>query len=316
MAACNSPEGESRSVTLIAGASQSPNVEAPGAPSPQIALIMKTLTNPFFIEMERGARQAEKELNIRLRVQTAAQETSIKQQIEIVEQNIQAGIDAIVIAPGDSLELIPVLKKAQDADIAVINIDNRLNPTFSERYGLKDVPFISIDNEQAAYLSAQRISDRISVPTEAVILEGIRGAANAKARKNGAIRAFRENPHITVVATETAHWKIDEGYQVTKALFTRHPSIGAIFCANDMMAFGALNYLRKADRLDVLVASFDALAEAKQAIREGRLLVTIDQQAAQQGYLGVQYAVRALAGEQLPPETLIAATVVDANTLQ
>ncbi len=316
MIGCNGGNDDTDSVALIAGGAKLATVEPLTPSPPEIALIMKTLTNPFFIEMERGARQAEKELNIRLRVQTAAQETSIKQQIEIVEQNIHAGIDAIVIAPGDSLELIPVLKKAQDADIPVINIDNRLNPIFCERFGLKDVPFISVDNEQAAYLSARRIGDQISAPTEAIILEGIRGAANAEARKNGAIRAFRENPHITVVATETAHWKIDEGYQVTKALFTRHPSIGAIFSANDMMALGALNYLREAGRLDVLIASFDALAEAKQAIRAGRLAVTIDQQAAQQGYLGVQYAVRALAGEQLPTETLIAASVVDATTLQ
>ena len=35
----------------------------------------------------------------------------------------ETGVDAIVIAPGDSLELIPVLKKARDAGIEVINID-------------------------------------------------------------------------------------------------------------------------------------------------------------------------------------------------
>ena len=34
----------------------------------QIALVMKTLTNPFFIEMETGARKAEKEFNINLRL--------------------------------------------------------------------------------------------------------------------------------------------------------------------------------------------------------------------------------------------------------
>ncbi len=70
---------------------------------------MKTLTNPFFVEMERGARRAEQELGVNLSVKTAAQETSIEQQIQLVEDLIATNVNAIVIAPGDSQRLIPAL---------------------------------------------------------------------------------------------------------------------------------------------------------------------------------------------------------------
>ena len=120
-------------------------------PPIRVALVMKTLTNPFFIEMERGARDAVDEFNIELIVRTAAQETSIEQQIEIINQLVRDEVDAIVVAPGDSLSLIPVLKNAKDAGIIVINIDNRLDPEFSKSHGLLNVPFISVDNEQGAY---------------------------------------------------------------------------------------------------------------------------------------------------------------------
>ncbi|MCB8942792.1 MAG: sugar ABC transporter substrate-binding protein [Ardenticatenaceae bacterium] len=285
------------------------------ATAPTIALVMKTLTNPFFVEMEKGARQAEAELGIHLIVKTAAQETSIEQQIEIVDELIRQQVDAIVIAPGDSLKLIPVLKKAQDAGIVVINIDNRLDRDYSQSLGLENVPFISVNNQQGAYLSAKYISDMIDTPTKAIIIEGIRDAQNAEDRKAGAIQAFNENTNITLVATETANWKIDESYEVTLNLFAANPDIGAIFCANDMMALGALKYLEESGKSDVLVAAFDALEEAKQAIREGNLAVSIDQQAAQQGYLGIQYAVKALAGESLPPETFVDVLVVNADNV-
>ena len=275
-----------------------------------VALVMKTLTNPFFIEMEKGARRAEQELGIHLVVKTAAQETSIDQQIELVEGLILDAVDAIVIAPGDSTGLIPVLKKARDAGVVVVNIDNRLDPELSAKLGLVDVPFISVDNEQAAYLAATAISEQIDAPTKVAILEGIRGAGNAEDRKRGAQRAFGENPNVTVVAMETAHWKIDEAYAVTKALFARTPDIGALFCANDMMAIGAIKYLTEAGRPNVLVAGFDHLAEAGPLLKAGTLAVTIDQQAAQQGYLGVQYAVKAQAGMKQPTETLIDVQVV------
>ena len=52
-------------------------------------------------------------------------------------------------------------------------------------------------------------------------------------------------------------------------------------------------------------AGFDALTESLAAIDNGSLLCTIEQQPAEQGYLGVQFAVRAHNGETLPEEVLI-----------
>ena len=311
-------DSNDRDPPMAAQQASPPPVAAPSKPTskPIIALVMKTLTNPFFVDMEKGARRAERELGVQLRVKTAAQETSIEQQIQIVEELTAAKVNAIVIAPGDSLDLIPVLKKAQDVGIRVINIDNRLDPVYSARLGLGPIPFISVDNEQGAYKVAKAISERIDRPTQAAIVEGIRGAANAEARKQGALRAFAENPAIRVVASETAHWKIDEGLQVTEKLFSAHPDIGILFCANDMMALGALKYLEVSGKSQVLVVGFDALEQARTAIRDGKLVASIDQQAAQQGYLGVQYAVRALAGETLPAETLIDTGLVTAETLK
>lgn len=280
-----------------------------------IALVMKTLTNPFFLEMEKGARRAEQDLAIKLVVKTAAQETSIQQQIGIIESLIQDKVDAIVIAPGDSVELIPVLKQAQDAGIVVINIDNQLDPDFSDKFGLKRVPFISVNNEIAAYNSAKTLTQKIKSPTKVAILEGIRGAKNAEDRKNGAVRAFQEQPLATLVAMESAHWKIDEGFAVTRQMFVDYPELGAVFCANDMMALGAIQFLQSTGKTDVLVASYDALESAVNAVKEGKLVATVDQQAAEQGYQGILFAHRALSGEVLPEITLIDTRLITSDNV-
>ncbi len=289
---------------LVAAESQ-PGPAEPTASKATVALVMKTLTNPFFVEMEKGARRAEAELGVHLLVKTGAQETSVEQQIAIIEGLIQDKVGAIVIAPADSGELIPVLKKAQDAGIIIINVDNRLDAGLAQKIGLVDVPVITVDNAAGAYLSAKHLSDQIKAPTEVAILEGIRTAQNATDRKNGALRAFEENPNVKIVALETANWKIDEAYTVTAGLFELHPDIKALFCANDMMALGAIQYLTETGRDDVLVAGYDALAEAKAALADGTLQATIDQQAALQAYTAVAYAVRGLKGEKLPVETLV-----------
>ncbi len=304
-------------VQSVSSVANKPDVEkANQAPSIRVALIMKTLTNPFFIEMEKGARQAQHETGIDLEVLTASQETSIEQQIQLVENQIERKVNAIVIAPGDSQRLVPVLKKAQDSGIKVVNIDNRLDRNVLASYGVKSFPFISVDNEQAAYMSAKYVADRINESTEVAIFEGIRSADNANQRKQGAERAFKENTKLKVVATESANWKIDEAYITAKRVFDNHPKIGLVFCANDMMAIGVIKYLQETGRKKVLVASFDALDEAKDAIRHGQLASTIDQQAAQQGYIGVMTALKLLRGETVPETVMVEAKLITANDLK
>jgi ribose transport system substrate-binding protein len=272
----------------------------------RIALVMKTLTNPFFIEMEKGARRAASELNLELIVKTAAQETSFEQQVAIVDDLVQNKlVDALVVAPADNYSLILSVKKARDAGIPVVNIDARLDPKQMEAAGLAGVPFISVDNEQGAFMSAQTLLSGVTKPTQAAIVEGIRSADNAQARRNGAVRAFGSNPAVKLVASESANWKIDEAYEVTKSMYAKHPNIGLIFAANDMMALGVLKYLADSGRKSVKVSSFDALAEARDAISQGTLVASIDQQAAEQGYQGVLYAMRLFKGEQLPAQTLL-----------
>ncbi len=282
----------------------------------KVELVMKTLTNPFFVQMEKGARKGEKEFGINLTVKTGAMETSIEQQIEIVEECINSKVDAIIIAPGSSTGLVSVLKKAQDANIKIVNIDNRLDPELCKKVGLVNVPFISVDNSAGAYQSAKYISDMIKTPTEIAIIEGIREADNANQRKEGAKKAFGENSNTNIVASESANWKIDEAYTVAASIFKKSPNVKAVFCANDMMALGLIQYLKDINKKDVLVAGFDNLEDGKKALNEGTLAVTIDQQADVQGYTGVKEAVELLKGKKVQAETMIPVKVITKKDLK
>lgn len=312
---CNSAK-ENNPIIIDKGKGINETTPSGTAQNKNVALVMKTLTNPFFVEMEQGARKAAKELGINLTVKTGAQETSITQQIALIEDLIRDKVDGIVIAPASSIELIPVLKKAQDANIHIINIDNQLDVEVSRKMGLQDVPFISVNNEEGAYFSAKCISEKITTPTDVVILEGIVSAKNSQDRKNGALRAFKENSNINIVAIETAHWKIDEAYEVTSRLYKQYPSIGAFFCANDMMALGTIKYLEETNKSNVLVAGYDALKEAKEAVKLGKLVVTIDQQADVQGYMGIKYALEKINGQPVSRETLVNVNVIQRENLK
>lgn len=315
LAACGDTGGPSVSTVAQAPATGVPL--PPTQPKLQrIALVMKTLTNPFFVEMEQGARRAEKEFGVELLVKTAAQETSIEQQIQIVDDMIAAKVDAIVIAPGDSQRLVPVLKKAVASGIKVVNLDNRLDPETVRLAGLAPVPFISVDNEKAAYGAAKFIAADVHQPSDAVIIEGIRSADNARQRMEGAKRAFAENQDITLVASESANWKIDEGYALTQHIFADHPHVKLIFAANDMMALGVLKYLQETGRANVKVGAYDALPEALSEVKARRLTATVDQQAAEQGFQGIALALQLINGHPVADVLMIDTRLITAETVK
>ena len=146
------------------------------------------------------------------------------------------------------------------------------------------------------------------------MLEGIRSADNAMQRAQGARRALLENKQVKLVASETANWKIDEAYNVTKDIFSRHPNVKLLFAANDMMAIGAIKYLQESGKTQVKVAGYDALDEALTEIKSGRLVATVDQQASEQGYQGIALANRLAHGSVVPEMTLIDTRLVTAQT--
>jgi ribose transport system substrate-binding protein len=157
-----------------------------------------------------------------------------------------------------------------------------------------------------AYKAGRFLAEGVNKPTKAAILEGIRSADNARQRMEGAKRALLENPHIKLVATETANWKTDEARKVTEAIFSKkgNADIKLLFAANDMMAFGAIEYLKSNPKLG---ASSGGLR--RPAAGPGRnqglapWLATVDQQAAEQGYQGVALALRLLKNETVPAVT-------------
>jgi ribose transport system substrate-binding protein len=292
------------------------NKESQNVEKYKIGLVMKTLTNPFFVKMEDGARKAEEEFDVDLIVKTGTKETSIEQQIQIVENLISQNVDAIVIAPGSSVELVKVLKKAQDNGIKIVNIDNKLDKVESEKQNLTEVPFISVKNDEGAYLATKELCKDIEGNKNAVIIEGIRDAENAKLRKEGAEDAFLENNNVKIIASETANWKIDEAYEVFKEIYSKNSDIDLVFCANDMMALGVIEYLKEIKNDKVKVASFDNLDEVKDSVLNGDLVVTIDQQADIQGYKGVEIAMEMLKGNAVESEIYIPIKLITKNSFQ
>lgn len=271
------------------------------AGKPVVALVMKSLANEFFMTMENGAREHQKAhaADYDLIAQGIKDELDVQRQIQLVEQMVAQGVDAIVIAPADSKALVNACKKAQEAGIVVVNIDNRLDPDVMKERGVT-VPFVGPDNRKGARAVAAFVASKLTAGDPVAIVEGVPGVFNGEQRKLGFQEALVE-AKLNIVTSQTGSWETAKANEVVSAMLTAHPEIKAVLCANDSMALGAVAALRAADRLsNVLVCGFDNISAVTELIQKGEIAATGDQHAGQVAVYGIEYALNILRGQEAP----------------
>ena len=302
-------------MSAISATALAPNPLLAQSKAYKIALVMKALSNPFFHAMEVGARDAAKTLGIELFVQGTNKETDVAQQVSIVENFMTRGVDAIVIAPASSEGLVPVLFRAQAQGIKIINIDNPLDEKTKTQFSFQ-CPFVGSDNAMGASLACHDLVAAMGGQGEAAILEGIPGVINAELRKQGARRILDAEPKIQVVASQTAEWETEQGYQVFSNMLTAHPNITGLFASNDNMALGAIRAIDAAGKTgQIAVTSYDNLVAAQESILAGAMISTVDQHPEKMGEFGVQTAKDILEGKSVENYIPTPLEVIDYRSL-
>ncbi|AOJ31462.1 sugar ABC transporter substrate-binding protein [Burkholderia metallica] len=273
-----------------------PVAHAQATAKPKVALVMKSLANEFFLTMETGAKDYQKHNANQFDLITNGikDETDTANQIRIVEQMIVSKVDAIVLAPADSKALVPVVKKAVDAGIIVVNIDNRLDPDVLKSKNL-NVPFVGPDNRKGARKIGDYLAKKLKAGDQVGILEGVSTTTNAQQRTAGFQDAMKAGG-MKVVSVQSGEWEIDKGNAVAAAMLNEYPNLKALLCGNDNMAIGAVSAVRAAGKQGkVLVVGYDNINAIKPMLKDGRVLATADQYAAKQAVFGIDTALKAIA---------------------
>src|SRR5713226_9879306 len=126
-----------------------------GTAKPTVALVLKTLNHPFFVDMRRGAQEAADRLGVTLQVQAAEREIDVEKQMQIVENLIQTGIQALAITPSGSREIVSALVKARDAKVPIVVVDTRVDAKAAADAGVRTETFVGSDNYEGGRLAGQ-----------------------------------------------------------------------------------------------------------------------------------------------------------------
>jgi ribose transport system permease protein len=285
--------------------------------SPVVAFVPKALNSPFWAEMQKAAELEAAAQGVRLVSLAADRETDVERQYQIIENLIQQKVNAILLSPSGSKELVPAIRKANDAGIPILLLDTRVDQAAAESMGAHTLTYIGSDNFEGGAVAGRYIASRLGGSGNVAIIEGISGHETADQRRLGFLQGIEEFPALRVVASQTANWERALAYTVAENLLQAHQNLDAIFAANDEMALGALEAVDAAGLLDrISVVGFDAIPDALVNIRSGRLLGSVAQFPGEMGRLGVRHAARLLeAGEAPPEEVLTKVEMIDLDNI-
>lgn len=286
-------------VSLLSISGTDCSYAAAEAKKPVIGLVMKSLANEFFKDMQEGAvKHAEQRGDLTLVPVGMHSETDIDTQVNAVENFITKKVDAIVIAPADSRALVAPLARAIKAGIIVINIDVALDEQAKKQAGIS-LAFVGPDNRAGAKLAGDELAKTLGKGGKVVIIEGNPGADNAQQRKLGFDDAVKAGK-LELIDSRTAHWETEEANSVFSNMLTAHPDIQGVMAANDSMALGVVKAIDAAGKAGkIKVVGFDNIPAVQPLLKEKKLLATVDQFGSQMAANGIDYAMKALAGEKL-----------------
>lgn len=273
----------------------------------KIGVLCITLANPYWVEMKNRYDEWAGDFGITVDVMAAPTEKDLKSQLETLEAMVAKDYNAIIFTPIDPYNLVPGIVKANEKGIFVLDSGPSVNREALKEAGGKLDGWISATFQDQGRLAAEEIVRILGDKGGKVaIIEGIPGAGQSEARKEGASKVFNDASNVEIVAVEPGNWDRNKAYDITTNLLKAHPDISAIYCANDVMALAAADALEVAGRKDkVLVFGTDFIPEAREAIKKGKLdgSTTFSQAAWTRGAL--IYSLKLIHGSTDLPEKLV-----------
>lgn len=271
----------------------------------RIYLVLKTLDNPFFTEIQRGAVNATRG-TAALAVRAGRNESDISGQRQILEQiavqeaSSGAGSSrvALILTPsGSSDQLVGAIRRFRDQNMPVVLLDTKIDQAALDRGGTSVDLFIGSDNAQGGALAADAVMNATrhvpGRPVRILLLNGAEESETAQTRRAGFLGRIRGR-NVDVIE-RAARWRRSEAQNIVETLLASGDTFDAIFAANDEMALGVVGaYANRDSQARPPVVGFDAIPEARQAVRDGVLLATVAQDPYQMGRAGAEALIRGI----------------------
>jgi ribose transport system substrate-binding protein len=254
----------------------------------------------FWKAIHAGVRKAEAELDgVHVEWKAPLKENDREQQMNVMDNFINAGFDGIVLVPADNTALLKPVRDAVREGISVVIMDNQLDGVLCQDFA----SFIATNSYDGGTQAARRLAHILDGQGNVLVLRCAEGLVGSTQREQGFLDTIaREFPDIQVVSSDQyGGAEAETAFTKAENLLDKFPDLNGIFCPNESTTFGMLRALQESGKAgQVKFVGFDTSEKLIQAMKDDQLHGLVLQDPVHIGYTGVKTIVDYLRGHVVP----------------
>src|SRR3954452_23230856 len=280
-----------------------------------VSLITKDSTNPFFVAMQKGAKNEASKSSVDLTVASGKQDGDEQGQVQAIENAIAKGQKGILITPNGP-GVNSAIKEARDAGLYVIALDTPPDPanTVDITFATDNFKAGQLDGEWAkAQLKGNKatialldlFNDKVvsvDYNRDQGFLTGM-GIPTKDKKKNAdeAKSGSYSGGDYQIVCNEPTNGAEDGGTTAMETCLSKNPDINVVYTINEPAAYGAYQALKSAGKQDsVTIVSIDGGCTGVGYVKDGILGATAQQYPSKMASLGMEAIAKIARGGEKP----------------
>lgn len=246
---------------------------------------------PFYSNLISTAEATADELGVDLDIRSG--NGDLATQVSVVQQYVAEGFDMILISPSDPTGIVPAVRAANQAGIPVMAVNTMADTST----GAEVVTYVGVDDVEFGRLQGELLVQAVGEQARVGYVLGTLGTSAQIQRQQGLEEVLAEHPGIEIVAEQSANWDNAQALAAIQDMLNRFGpgEIDAIVGQGPESLSGAQD-ARSGGRDDVAFVLGDYPADVRQAILDGTIFGTVNQDPAPQGENAIRYAVDWLNG--------------------
>ncbi|MEN3185887.1 MAG: autoinducer 2 ABC transporter substrate-binding protein [Atribacterota bacterium] len=265
-----------------------------GAKDVEIAVIPLSLGHPWWVRCEEGAKKAAQDLGIKV-VFTAPEREDAARQLDFFKDQVNRGVDAIVLAAVDAEAMAKPISDAIKKGIPVFGFDIGAPGT--------EVIWTASGWEptQSGINIGKGLAEEIGYKGKVAILTGGLGSPFLAKRQQAIEKVLSEYPEISIVGVFANDNDYEKALSQCESILQAHPDLAGFASTVTTGVPAAVQALVNAGLAGKVAVWGVALPKQNaEAVKKGWVKGALALDPAQMTYLGVQIAYNYLISKSLP----------------
>jgi fructose transport system substrate-binding protein len=287
-----------------------------------VSLILKTLSNPYFVAMRNAAQAEARKDNVKLSIAAGTEDGDTQSQINAIDTAIARGDKGILITSNGNA-VNAALRQAEDFGLYVIALDTPTIPASTV-----DITYAT-DNEQAGKLigkyAASKLNGKkaviamldlyndqvasVDIERDHGFLEGMginpgSTTQNAQEQKTGKYKGPHGSGDYQIACHRPTEGAIDGGRTGMEQCLSANPNINLVYSINEPAGEGAYAALKAAGKTkQAMIVSIDGSCQGLHYVQTGELDADAVQYPGKMAALGVSSIAKLARGGKKPAKT-------------